>query len=224
MYKDFQALLLENIESLRRVDNKLPVIVVVNNLQTAGVEYMSSYGLEILNTTLEQLKRLGSEYHKTYFNSDEIADYSARIPELLKEAKDDKIFTYFQQARSAADQDWTWYLSTTKVFMRDKNNLATHLITCAAPIDPIHQLTSKINRLLEENNFLRKHQLAFASLTKREQEVLKLTALGDTSAEIAEKLHISEQTAITHRRNIRAKLNPQSNYDFTRFAQAFNLI
>lgn len=37
------------------------------------------------------------------------------------------------------------------------------------------------------------------------------------------RLHISEKTAQT-RRNIKAKLNAQSNYDITQFAQAFDLI
>ena len=82
----------------------------------------------------------------------------------------------------------------------------------------------KVNRLLEENNFLRRNQKIFVSLTKREKEILKLMALGDSSVEIAGKLHISQQTASTHRRNIKSKLKVESNYDVVKFAQAFDLI
>jgi DNA-binding CsgD family transcriptional regulator len=49
-------------------------------------------------------------------------------------------------------------------------------------------------------------------------------ALGHSSMEIAGNLHISETTANTHRRNIRRKINANSIYDITRFAQAFDLI
>ena len=49
-------------------------------------------------------------------------------------------------------------------------------------------------------------------------------ALGFNSSEIAGKLHISENTAATHRRNIKKKLNAESNYEITIFAQAFDLI
>jgi DNA-binding CsgD family transcriptional regulator len=77
---------------------------------------------------------------------------------------------------------------------------------------------------LEENNFLRKNHELFSSLTKREKEMLKFMALGKNSTEIAAIFHISEKTAVTHRRNIRSKLNAQTNYDLVCYAQAFDLI
>ena len=92
------------------------------------------------------------------------------------------------------------------------------------PIDPTHHITAKVQRLLDENNLLREKQKLFSSLTKREKEVLKMMAWGKNSNEIAGKLFISEQTVETHRKNIRAKLNPGSSYDLVIFAQAFNII
>lgn len=44
-------------------------------------------------------------------------------------------------------------------------------------------------------------------LTKREKEILKLLADGKTSAIIAEELHISPLTIITHRRNLMHKFD-----------------
>ena len=126
--------------------------------------------------------------------------------------------------RPSRDHDWNWYLTSAKVFLRDENGKPTHMITTASPVDPKHHITAKVNRLLEENNFLHRNQKIFASLTKREKEILKLMALGDSSVEIAGKLHISEQTAATHRRNIKSKLKAESNYDVVKFAQAFDLI
>ena len=110
------------------------------------------------------------------------------------------------------------------VFLWNEEGKPVLTITIAIPIDPKHFFTSKIEKLLQENNFLRSNKHIFASLTRREKEILRLMALGHNSAEIGELLHISQTTAATHRRNIRSKLNAQTNYDLTRFAQAFDLI
>ncbi|MBP5361341.1 MAG: response regulator transcription factor [Bacteroidaceae bacterium] len=48
------------------------------------------------------------------------------------------------------------------------------------------------------------------SLTRREKEVLQLLAKGMINKEIADKLHISVNTAITHRKHIMQKLHSQS--------------
>jgi DNA-binding NarL/FixJ family response regulator len=126
--------------------------------------------------------------------------------------------------RFSPEQDWVWHLSTTKILLRDRAGKPRLTITLAMAVDTIHPVAAKVDRLLEENNFLRQHHHIFASLTKREKEILRLMALGINSTEIAQKLHISEATASTHRRNIRNKLNAQTPYDITKFAQAFDLI
>ncbi len=44
-------------------------------------------------------------------------------------------------------------------------------------------------------------------MTTREIEIIKLVAVGKTNTIIAEELHISIHTVITHRKNINKKLN-----------------
>jgi DNA-binding NarL/FixJ family response regulator len=48
------------------------------------------------------------------------------------------------------------------------------------------------------------------ALTKREKEILKLVADGQTSASIAGQLHVSPLTVETHRRNLMQKFNVKS--------------
>jgi DNA-binding NarL/FixJ family response regulator len=55
-------------------------------------------------------------------------------------------------------------------------------------------------------------------LTKREQEVCYLLALGYTNSEVGEKLFISERTVETHRNNIMAKLELGNRAELVRFA------
>ncbi|HZD58234.1 MAG TPA: response regulator transcription factor [Anaerolineales bacterium] len=58
----------------------------------------------------------------------------------------------------------------------------------------------------------------YANLSDREQEVLKLTALGFTSREIGQQLVISPKTAESYRQRAMEKLNLDHRSDVIRFA------
>nr|WP_295873204.1 LuxR C-terminal-related transcriptional regulator [uncultured Chitinophaga sp.] len=219
------ASLEEKLQALQAIERELPAVFIVMNVERDYVEYMSENGRQQLDVSMDDLKAMGLRYFDTYFNPHDVADYLPKITAMLTApAEKDASVTFFQQVRLARHMDWSWHLGTTRVFMRNALGIPTHVITCAIPIDPLHHVTSKVNRLLEENNFLRRNQHIFAALTKREKEILRLMALGLSASEIAEKVHISEKTAVTHRRNIKSKIGAQSGYDLTSFAQAFDLI
>jgi two-component system, NarL family, response regulator NreC len=55
-------------------------------------------------------------------------------------------------------------------------------------------------------------------LSPREAEVLRLIALGHTSVEIAERLHLSPRTIETHRTRIHRKLGIAARSDLVRYA------
>lgn len=61
-------------------------------------------------------------------------------------------------------------------------------------------------------------------LTVREKEVLTLLAKGMINKEIADRLHISINTAITHRKHIMQKLNSQSLSKLTIYAVQHGLV
>jgi DNA-binding NarL/FixJ family response regulator len=63
-----------------------------------------------------------------------------------------------------------------------------------------------------------------SKLSKREQEILKLIALGKSNKEIASDLFIAEDTVKTHRKKLKVKLCVDNQYDMVRYAQSFNLI
>ena len=64
----------------------------------------------------------------------------------------------------------------------------------------------------------------YATLTAREQEVLRLLAEGLTSKEIAKKLFISPKTVENHRANIMNKLDLHSTIELVRYAAKLGLI
>jgi DNA-binding CsgD family transcriptional regulator len=213
----------KKIEALQLFEKEIPAVFIVHDLSDFSVVYMSQRGLDFLGVQLEDVRLGNKEYHDRYFNPEDAQTYVPKVVSLI-ERNNDELVSFFQQVRPSVHHEWSWYLSSTKIFLRDNQGKPLLTITMAVPMAPEHHFIGKIDRLLEENYFLLRNQKIFASLTTREKEVLKLMALSVNSSEIAERLHISEATANTHRRNVRSKINAQSNYDITRFAQAFNLI
>ncbi|MGV3540547.1 MAG: helix-turn-helix domain-containing protein [Rufibacter sp.] len=202
----------------------LPAVVIIHNIKTTTVEYMSPRGLRQLGLTLDQLREMGTAYHENYFNPEDLADYAPKIWGLLERNDDQEILSFFQQVRATPQDEWHWHFSTTKIFLRDQEGNPAYSITLASPVDPKHHITAKITKLLEENSFLRKNFQRFARLSTREKEVLRLVAFGKSSVEIAQDLFISETTVNTHRRNIKMKLDTHSSFELAQYARAFDLI
>jgi DNA-binding NarL/FixJ family response regulator len=65
---------------------------------------------------------------------------------------------------------------------------------------------------------------AYAALTPREQEVLRLVAEGHSLKAIAQRLGISQKTVENHRANVMAKLNLHNAVDLVRYAARLGLV
>ena len=85
-------------------------------------------------------------------------------------------------------------------------------------------LLDSLNSLLEEKLHQQKVQNNKATLSDREQEVLTLIAKGEMNKTIADKLNISLNTVLTHRKNITAKLNIKTVSGLTVYAILNGLI
>jgi DNA-binding CsgD family transcriptional regulator len=209
---------------LQLFEAEVPAVLVVHNVRDFSVVYMSERGCQFLGVTLEEVRLPNAEYHQRYFNPEDAAVYVPKIMGLVARNQDDELVTYLQQVRTGPQAEWRWYLSSTKIFLRDAEGTPRLTLTMAVPVDTTHPVAAKVDRLLEEATFLREHRQIFDSLTRRERDILRWMALGLNSADIAAQLHISEATVNTHRRNLRNKLGVRHAYDITRFAQAFDLI
>ncbi|RAK62968.1 helix-turn-helix transcriptional regulator [Hymenobacter edaphi] len=202
-----------------------PGVIIIANLLIDRVEYMSQRGLLELRTTLPELQALGPGYWETYFNPTDSADLLPKVYAMIQNPDPWAVVSIFQQVRIAEDRGYVWHLSATRVLLRDEDTgQPLLLVTSSVPVDPLHHVTHKVSRLLEENNFLRLNAPRFATLTGREREVLRLLVLGHSAPEIAKALFIAQQTAETHRRNIRQKLGADSLFELSQYARAFDLI
>lgn len=120
--------------------------------------------------------------------------------------------------------DWVWFLSSTKILLRNEENNPILILTTSIPVDPQHHVGSKSKKLHEETNFSRSNAHLFIQLNDLEKEVLKLAGARYSVRKISAALHISEASVSSEIRNIHAKLMTKTLYDLTRFAQAFGLI
>ncbi|WP_114778899.1 response regulator transcription factor [Botryobacter ruber] len=213
------------IAEIDAVANDLPGVVIIHNLQNELTpEYLSPRGERYLGISNEELRRIGNEYNYKYFNPEDANDYVPKVFGLMERNDENEIVSFFQQVRPSENDPWTWHLSTMKILMRDDEGAPLLSITFAAPIDPLHHVTTKVTKLLEENNFLRKNFHKFRMLSDREQEVLRAQVLGKSASETAEELFISVATVETHRRNLKKKLKTSSSFELTQYARAFDLI
>jgi len=212
------------ISAIEAIAQDIPGVIIIHNIEDGSVVYMSKRGLDILGVTLQEVIDMAADYHANFFNPEESKEYVPKLLSHLERNNDDEILSLFQQVRPLVKEAWTWYLTSVKIFMRDEDGKPILTIGVALPVDPQHHITSKVSRLLEENNFLRKNLKKFTTLGKREKEVLKWLALGRSSSEIANELFISVSTVETHRKNIRQKLEVSTSYQLSQYARAFDLI
>lgn len=212
------------IERIRQSADQYPGVVIIQNLHTQRLLYMSERGLNILGVSWDELSRISlDEYYTRYFNMEDLTDYAPKVFEYLERNSPDDAITFFQQVKSA-DGRFRWYNTSIKILMQDEAGRPLLTIVFAVPIDPLESYKHKVERLLEENTFLRDNYQKFSTLGDREKDVLKALALGKSSQEISAELFMSVATADTHRRNIKRKLGTQSLYDLQTYARAFDLI
>lgn len=211
------------IDSIARISEDLPSIIIIVNLRTKRVEFMSERGLKILKTTLQDLKDMGSSYFEAFFNTDDSRNYMPRFFSMLEENHPENVFSYFQQVKARDEQEWGWYVTSTKVLMCDDDGNPYLIISAAHPAEELKGITYKIERLLDENRMMHEQFAKYAQLTKREKEIIVLLVAGNSSATIAEKLFISFSTVEQHRKNIKNKLSLKTLPQLVRFAQAFNM-
>ena len=215
----------EKIKEISDSADEYPGAVIIHDVQESKIAFMCDRGLREINQRWEDIKNLSiEEYHQKFFNPEDAKEYIPKLEEMLLKKDPDKIISFFQQVRTVENQEWEWYFSSMKILMFDDDQQPLLTLSFAIPIDPKNHVTNKVNRLLEENNFLREHHEKFYSLGKREKEVLKLIALGKSNGEMAHELTISEKTIETHRKNLKRKLNIKSPFDLQQYARAFDLI
>lgn len=185
----YEPVIAEDIERkiahISSIAEDISGIMIIHDIRKWSIVYMSPRGCDELGLSLEEIKGISiDDYHQRFFNPEDAKNYVPKVIEFLEHNTDETI-SFFQQIRKNSSVDWTWHMSSLKILLRDRANNPILTLTLSFPMNNILQVTTKANRLLEENNFQRKHSVDYSKLGKRESEILKLMALGKSSVEIA---------------------------------------
>ena len=225
MYDDPNGLTFEaRLEDIKRIGDELPTALIIRKVEDLSIIYMNRVGYTALGISYAELQELNpSEYHGRFYDAEERSEYVPKIMDLIR-ARSNEELSFFQHLKNQQTGEWNLFLTTTRVFHQNEEGVPTHIIIVAGRIDPLHKITGKVSRLMDELSFFKKHNRLFQTLTKREIDVLRLVALGKSAPEISETLFISPTTVETHRKNIRNKLGIKNHYDTLLFAQAYDLI
>ncbi len=161
---------------------------------------------------------------------------------LFREAFDFPVLTYrtAEQIRSLDDQDlfliliWDKDLLNKDLLSQVRNNNKVVIISIGRPkaqlmkmIDDFFPLKAELSYFVDRVKFYvdryknsqgQEDKNPENRLTEREEEIVKLIALGYTSQQIADYLSISPNTVVTHRKNIAAKLGIKTISGITIYA------
>lgn len=211
--------------SIEDIGDYIPGNVMMQDLSTFTNIYMNKSGCDILMHSMEELEALGPEYYKKFFPQEEMENFL--VPNLLRflERQDvSEVLSFFQRVRAGENADYKWYFTTSKLYREKPDETPHKIIYIATEVNSFAAMSGKLNRLLEETEFMKKNFKKFALLTKREKEIIKLLVEGKNGPEIADMLSVSHFTINTHRRNIHRKLEISNFSQLLKYALAFDLI
>lgn len=128
---------------------------------------------------------------------------------------------------------YKWFLLDMLIIEADENGFPIRSLVTTTNIDPfkkdnlvyyniMKRDSSQIYEVVFEG--FANDPLAASVLTSRETEILTLISNGFTNKMISDKLHISETTVKTHRRNIITKTKCKGAVELTNFAFSRGLI
>lgn len=209
------------------ISEVIPASIMVHSLDEGipqKIIYMNPWGCEHLGVELEELNMMQTEYYDTFFVQKDMEEIFPKVITYATEGDYTKQLNFFQRVKLYKEEKHRWFYTVCKLLAAKDTTECQKLLMLSSPIEGVGTLMEKVQKVLEENEYISLNYKKFALLTKREKEILRLICLGKSSAGIAEKLFISKQTVATHRKNLLKKLNVQSFAELLRFAMAFELV
>ena len=203
--------------SIQDIGDFLPVGLLINHRSGKNL-YMNHLSEETLHYSLDEIEEMGEKYQKAVIYSvEEFNRIKRAIDDFFERNDESEILSFFQRLRPKACKDYEWMYITSKLYCSEPGTDPDSRLLVAC-------MSQKVNRILDENLYMKKNFKKFSVLTKREKEIVSLLAQGYDNPAIAEHLFISRYTVEQHRKNIRAKTGFKSLAEIIRFAITFDLI
>lgn len=174
--------------------------------------------INIIGMSIEERNKNLEEFHKRY-KLNTLND----VQMVHKTANDtDKSYSVLYPVKLHQDK-LEWILTLGKPLIRNKSQYLEKIV-CATVNLSEHELYIDKLKMIQNELSILKNELILTKLSKREMEILKLSAKGYSEKNIASKLLRSIHTIKTHLKNIKSKLNIQKNTELVKFATEAGII
>jgi len=214
--------------NIEEIGEQIPAAIMMHDIiddTLVRVSYMSEFGCNLLGTSVEEINQLGLAYYEKYFVKEEVEQCVSGLQQYISEKDPNQQYSFFQQVKLHNEVEFKWFYTICKLVQNPENHkLADQLMIIATPIEGCGNMVNKVNKVLDDHDFVKQHYRQYAALTKREKEIIRFIANGASSKEIADSLFVSVHTVNTHRKNIIQKLDCKTFAAFLKFAIAFDLV
>lgn len=204
---------------LEDIGDYVPSFLHLNNEHDLTIEYMNKTGCDWLELTSVEINDMGYDFFEKYIDDESLRLVVPRVMEFYHNNDRSKVYCDFQRVLNPRTQKYNLLFLVTKIC-----NKRPGLLTISQPLENSTSIVKKLERVLGEQRFARKHFKLFSTLTKREVQILTLLADGCSNPQIADQLFLSRRTVEQHRKNINRKLEIKHFADLIKYAQAFDLV
>jgi len=204
--------------SIEEIPENIPGYLHFNRLDNFGLINASPDVETFFELTTNEIISEGNAFVKNHFHQSTLEINMAQLIAFFKNSQPAAVIGQFQKIRKNCSSEYCTFIGFTKICPS-----FNCFLTVQNPVEIFGPLAVKLNRLVDDNEFVRENYLKFQTLTKREIEILRMVAYGKSRNEIANSLHISKLTFDNHRKSIRQKLEIKSAARLYQFIQAFDL-
>lgn len=195
---DIENINTENIEFYKTIFSKIGIGVFIIDLRSNEYVWGNNLYTDILGYSTEEFFKNSMEFAEKYFHPDDKDLARSRILAF----KENVINTWAGVYRvKHKEGHWVWVYSHFNVFQRDSSGLPAQLIGVSMDAAKHFKTKDQIDVLYNERLRSRKQEL-INKLTKRQIEIIRLIAQGQSYTEIARNLSIQPDTVNKHRKNI----------------------
>jgi PAS domain S-box-containing protein len=214
----------EELQFLRELLHAIPALINVNQVDKLN-DPASNYNLwsnqkvyDFTGYSREEISEMGFNFFLETMHPDDMELISDSLSKFTM--SNSTIHGGIMRLKPK-NGDYHWFIGNMAV-MEMKDGRPWRVIVSVMNMEQMKDTQTQIIQLIKENLKL-KNQIRIQSLTKREIQIVKLIANGQTDREIAADLSISPATAKTHRHNIIQKLNLKNKAAIAQFAAEIGL-
>lgn len=189
---------------IKSILDEIPAFIHIVDQQTGKILWCNAAWERFFHISCEEVINHSKEVYKKIIHPEDLS--------LMKTSNDHYRngdagnFGGVIRVKYPDETGWRWLIGISRVIRTDSEGIP--LLTLAVFMD----FTSVIYTREQVQTALRdalnrQNREVWSKITRREKQVIQLLVKGKSTAEIAGELFISQHTVISHRKNIRMKLN-----------------